>query len=109
MRGITSPFLRLSRELRDGIYAYALYEPNGVYFHCEEVNKANFSTSPRENRDINPLQSTCRQLRAKTLGLEWQFTEFIFYSDERRKGSLMESSPAVQFLGILDMYNEAWR
>jgi hypothetical protein len=105
----TSPLLRLPRELRDEIYTYALYEPNGVYFHREDVDQANFSTSPHENQDINPLQSTCRQLRAETFGLEWEFNEFIFYCDEHRNGTFMKKNPAAQFLGFLEMCTETWR
>jgi hypothetical protein len=105
----TSALLRLPRELRDEIYAYALYEPNRVYLHRENVDKANFSTSPHENRDINPLQSTSRQLRAETFGLEWEFNEFIFYCDEHRNGTFMKKNPAAQFLGFLEMCTEIWR
>jgi hypothetical protein len=105
----TSPLLRLSRELHDEIYAYALYKPNGVYIYREEVGKANFSTSPHKNRNINPLQSTCHQLRAETLGLERQFNELIFHAEQHQNREFMGKTPAVQFLGFLDMCSEAWR
>jgi hypothetical protein len=84
--------LRLSRELRDQIYAYALHQGGCLYFHRKGDYKAYFSTSSRQPQEIVELQYMCWQLRSEALGLEWQLNGFTFLSHEDRCGQFVDKS-----------------
>ncbi|CAO2647151.1 Nn.00g080730.m01.CDS01 [Neocucurbitaria sp. VM-36] len=105
----TSPFFRLPRELRDYIYAYALYEPEGLFFQRQEDYKASFTSQQYETKEQNQLKYVCHQIRSEILGVEWQLNELIFSTDDAPCGHYMSKVPAVQFLGFLDMCSEVWR
>jgi hypothetical protein len=84
--------LRLPRELRDQIYAYALHQGSCLYFHRKGDYKVYFSTSSRQPQEIDELQYIYRQLRSETLGLEWQLNGFVFLSHENRCGRFFDKS-----------------
>ena len=74
----TSPFARLSAELRNEIYAYALYIPEGVWLNDEtdeEKTKAIGNLRLKASGNLTALTMTCRQIHAEA-GL-------LFYSINR--------------------------
>lgn len=72
-----SPLMRLSRELRDIIYEYALYEPKGLFVYRDQDYKATFCCSRRDHADFNQLKYVCRQLYHETHGLERRLNELV--------------------------------
>ncbi|CAI6294588.1 unnamed protein product [Periconia digitata] len=106
----TSPFLRLPRELRDVIYDYALYEPDGLYYWRDPTtNIAEFGRQPHQHVPANALKYTCHQLRQETLGLEFHLNQQITFvgSVKRPNDRNQPLCPAVQFLQFIDQCSEA--
>lgn len=112
--------LRLPRELRDYIYAFALYEPDGIFYYRDEQHQPRFTRAENDKEGINQLKFTCRQLRAETRGLELESNELVFVKDKKRSLALIESNeanahmylsriPALQLHAFLNMCSESWR
>ncbi|GAB1743349.1 hypothetical protein NU219Hw_g9189t1 [Hortaea werneckii] len=68
-----SPFARLSAELRNQIWTYALYQPDGFYLDRRD---GNYELSEKGHHIA--LIKTCRQINAETTLLLYNVNKFIF-------------------------------
>ncbi|KAI7156871.1 hypothetical protein KC349_g5995 [Hortaea werneckii] len=68
-----SPFARLSAELRNQIWTYALYQPEGIYLDRYD---GNYELSPKGHQIA--LIKTCRQINTETALLLYNVNKFIF-------------------------------
>ncbi|KAI7162190.1 hypothetical protein KC316_g11389 [Hortaea werneckii] len=76
----TSPFARLSAELRNKIYSYALYNPDGVWLeHPSDDLKLKPGWKLRIHASGNPtaLAMTCRQIHAESGLLFYSINKFF--------------------------------
>lgn len=76
----TSPFARLSAELRNEIYAYALYMPEGVWLNDEtdeEKSKPIGKLRLQASGDLTALTMTCRQIHAEAGLLFYSINKFF--------------------------------
>lgn len=76
----TSPFARLSAELRNEIYAYTLYIPKGVWLNNEKDEEKNKPIRKRRlQASGNPtaLTMTCRQIHAESVLLFYSINRFF--------------------------------
>ncbi|KAF2011861.1 hypothetical protein BU24DRAFT_465454 [Aaosphaeria arxii CBS 175.79] len=106
----TCRLLDLPRELRDLIYTYALYSPDGLFYQRYDDYKAILSPSLESAVEWNQLKYTCRALYHEVAGLELQMNdELTFVAGPSRHGKHIERMPAVQFLGFLDMCHAKWQ
>ncbi|PVH98894.1 hypothetical protein DM02DRAFT_629885 [Periconia macrospinosa] len=100
-------FFRLPRELRDKIYDYALYEPEGLFYWQYEDGTANFTRHSSELHAANQLKYTSRQFRQETCGIEIKINKLIFQSHTLRNSKYVATPPAQQFMEFLDMCSES--
>ncbi|KAI7499399.1 hypothetical protein KC367_g4500 [Hortaea werneckii] len=68
-----SPFARLSAELRNQIWTYALYQPDGFYLDLQEDK---YELLPKGHHIA--LIKTCRQINNETALLLYNVNKFIF-------------------------------
>ncbi|KAI7458451.1 hypothetical protein KC351_g18135 [Hortaea werneckii] len=69
-----SPFARLSAELRNQIWSYALYQPDGFYLDLQKGRYQLFC----KRREI-ALTKTCRQINTETTLLLYNINKFTFF------------------------------
>ncbi|KAI6812732.1 hypothetical protein KC340_g14780 [Hortaea werneckii] len=81
-----SPFARLSAELRNQIWTYALYQPDGFYL---ELQGGGYELSEKGHRIA--LIKTCRQINAEASMLLYNVNKFTF------SAIMMESPVRLHF------------
>ncbi|KAF2244808.1 hypothetical protein BU26DRAFT_508788 [Trematosphaeria pertusa] len=95
----TCYFFRLPRELRDQVYDYALYAPDGLFYQYRPFDTVfPFFASEEDTRDsiqpeINQLKYVCRQLHAETKGLVLKVNEAVNFT----RFSIAHPSTVEQF------------
>ncbi|KAI7342117.1 hypothetical protein KC354_g16595 [Hortaea werneckii] len=70
-----SPFARLSAELRNQIWSYVLYQPDGFYLDLQHGN-SNYELSQKVHQIA--LIKTCRQINTETTLLLYNINKFTF-------------------------------
>lgn len=104
------PFIQLPRELRDLIYSYTFYQPEGLFYYRDQAYKARLCGSKDTTSEFNQLKYTCQQFRRETMGLELKLrNDITFFCSPEREGEYVQKLPGLQFLGFLDMCHEKWR
>jgi hypothetical protein len=79
----TCHFLRLSGELRNIVYAYALHEPAGIHYSMKDGGKLhvrNHDENGAGTTDVegNQIMFTCRRLHQETRGVGIRYNDIYF-------------------------------
>jgi hypothetical protein len=102
-----SPLFRLPRELRDRVYHFYVFEPEGLHHHCDDRG-GYLRTSTGEPIDVR-LMRTCQVVAHELNGLALKINTITFTTADRTSAHPLRSD-ALRFKRLLDAFDATkWR
>ncbi|KAF2872790.1 hypothetical protein BDV95DRAFT_606362 [Massariosphaeria phaeospora] len=92
-----SPFLQLPGDIRNSIYEFAFYCPDGLF--CTEKKEPDGSRklviTGSDHEEFNTLKFVCRQLYWETAGLELKSNQICFRPSQSSEHNANRTSPTL--------------
>jgi len=104
-----STFFKLPRELRDAIYAYYTYEPEGYRYEFRTARSGAWHLSIGKCIDSS-IKTTCKRTYEEIEGARLQVNTIHFYPDNYGSDAALDmSSNVLRLLRLVDYFNLAKR